>query len=128
QCDVPVEVVMGASAAPRPPAGGHAHLTAGFESLSVSAAAPLDRARFQQWLTALPGGVFRAKGFGAVAGDPRRPLVPRVGERNELTVGANGAAAQETSLVLIGRGLDRDALVRSFGEIQTTTKGDIDGG
>lgn len=83
---VPVDVVLGIHSerevSAERVAADHA---AGFESLSVTIDAPLDRARLRELLHGLPPGVVRAKGILCVADDAaRRTVYQRVGARWSL--------------------------------------------
>jgi len=106
--DVPLSVLIGArtGAKPLPADTGHGH--DGFESTVLDAATPLDPERLETWLGALPGDVFRAKGFVRVAPDRNQLTVSAVGTRYRLSpTGSPGAVDR---LVVIGRNLDRAGL------------------
>ena len=88
----------------------HTHLHAGYESVSFTSESPLGPRALVTALTALPTGLFRVKGFVGfgVAGPVRRFGVHLVGGYLEFVPQRGGAGT--TQLVLIGSGLDVDAI------------------
>ena len=63
----------------------------------------------------LGAALVRAKGFVHLAGDDRRGFLERAGARTGLALGEPwGADARGTELVLIGDGLDGDAIRRQL--------------
>ncbi|MEJ8281247.1 CobW family GTP-binding protein [Pseudonocardia spirodelae] len=93
------------------------HLHAGYQSVTFLCDEPLDAARLQDLLDARPSGLYRIKGSVRFAAAPAR-------ERWDLhTVGRyvrfrrtrwDSGEPRRTTLVLIGTGLDEDALERSL--------------
>jgi G3E family GTPase len=63
----------------------------------------------------LGAALVRAKGFVHLAGEPRRGFLERAGERLSLRLGEPWPAGpRRTELVLIGEGLDPEALQRQL--------------
>jgi G3E family GTPase len=63
----------------------------------------------------LGAALVRAKGFVSLAGEPRRAFLERAGARTALRLEEPwGERARRTELVLIGEGLDGDALRRQL--------------
>lgn len=89
---------------------GHEHAHAAYESLEHTDGAPLDPARFVALLEGGVAGVFRIKGFVRLAGDARTWEVQVVGTALRLRPAPRAARVDGASLVLIGAGLDRQAL------------------
>lgn len=93
------------------------HLHAGYESVSFVCEEPLDAARLRTLLDGRPAGLYRIKGSVRFAAAPSR-------ERWDLhTVGRyvrfrrtrwGAGEPRRTTLVLIGTGLERDAVVRDL--------------
>ncbi|MFF1462947.1 CobW family GTP-binding protein [Streptomyces sp. NPDC058330] len=103
--------------------GGHAdHLHAAYESVFFTSDVPMDPRRFMAFLDSRPPGLYRIKGFAdfgagdrgnayalhAVGGFLR--FVPRPWARDE---------ARRTQLVLIGSGIDADALHKELADCRT---------
>ncbi len=103
--------------------GGHAdHLHAAYESVSFTSDVPMDPRRLMAFLDSRPTGLYRIKGFvdfgagdrgnayalHAVGGFLR--FVPRPWARDE---------ARRTQLVLIGSGIDADALHKELADCRT---------
>lgn len=117
---IPAEVALGIASTrdlrgETPALAGHA---AGFETCSLSCAAPLDETRLRAWLATLPDTLLRAKGVLCLADEPaQRAVYQRVGARWSITHGEDrDDAPKESSLVLIGPAgtLDRAALEHGF--------------
>ncbi len=104
--------------------GDHAdHLHAAYESVSFTSDVPMDPRRFMAFLDSRPPGLYRIKGFAdfgagdranayalhAVGGFLR--FVPRPWAAGE---------ARRTQLVLIGSGIDTDALSKELDGCRTT--------
>lgn len=98
------------------PASSPSHV---YESISLTLDGEVDGERFADFvesdLAGVAGRLFRTKGILAVAGVDNRMLVQGVADSVEVTFGSPWADAPRTSrLVVIGFGLDRAALTRSF--------------
>ncbi len=97
--------------------GHEHHLHAGYESVSFVCDEPLDASRLQAVLDARPSGLYRIKGSVRFAAAPSR-------DRWDLhTVGRyvrfrrtrwDAGEPRRTTLVLIGTGLERDAVLRAL--------------
>ena len=75
----------------------------------------LGRAAAWRSSSASAPALVRAKGFVSLAGEPRRGFLERAGARTELRFGEPwGDDPPATELVLIGEGLDADALRRQI--------------
>lgn len=90
-----------------------------YESVSLTLDGEVDGDRFADFveteLAALAGRLFRTKGILAVAGVEERMIVQGVADRVEVTFGAAWGDGPRTSrLVVVGFGLDREALARGF--------------
>jgi len=97
------------------------HLHAAYESLSFTAGTPLSPRRFMEFLDSRPAGLYRIKGFADFgAGDPGNRyalhavgrflrFVPQRWERDE---------PRRTQLVLIGSGIDAEALHKELEDCQ----------
>jgi G3E family GTPase len=117
----PAEVVgrgvLGASAAAR--AGGHGADTSGRRhphqlcAVTFVDRAPLLGETLLLLCAALGERLVRAKGAVHLAGEPRRGVLERAGERTTLTLGApwSDGETPETRIVLIGDSLDEAMLV-----------------
>jgi G3E family GTPase len=98
--------------------GSHAgHLHAAYESVEVVSGRPLDPRRFLEFLDARPGGLYRIKGyvdFGAA--DPDNLYeVHAVGSFLRFAPERRrGSEERRTELVMIGAGVDGDALRAGF--------------
>jgi G3E family GTPase len=107
---------------PRParrPAAALAHADHGhdaaFESVTLTAPAPLDPHRLDAWLDGLPDTVVRAKGFIRLRGRPDLMVMQLVGRRRSAQpAAAPDPAVGGAELVVIGAGLDRPALERGL--------------
>ncbi|WP_326700333.1 GTP-binding protein [Streptomyces sp. NBC_01754] len=100
--------------------GGHPdHLHTGYESVSFTSDVPMDPRRFMAFLDSRPAGLYRIKGFADFgAGDPANTyalhavggflrFVPRPWARDE---------PRRTQLVLIGSGIDAEALHKELAD------------
>lgn len=99
-----------------PPAGEVAHVA--IDSVALRGA-ELDETRFLDWMEEGLGDVeariLRVKGILAIAGVEPRVIVQGVGEAVEVTLGRAWEGEERTSrLVVLGLGLDEDALRRGF--------------
>lgn len=84
-------------------------------SASFAAAIELDYDRFDQFIQALPDGVYRAKGTVAIAGMSRRVIFHRVGQRNIIDQGAHwGDQERSCRAVLLGEEFDSTALLAAL--------------
>jgi G3E family GTPase len=97
-----------------PPAKPHV-----YESIALVSDRDVDGERFADFvetsLAACGGRIFRTKGILAVRGVSERMIVHGVTDRAEISFGAPWADASRTSrLVIVGYGLDRDALTTAF--------------
>jgi G3E family GTPase len=115
------------------PSCGHAHPpgescthvqhTSGVGTVTLRSAAPLDRDALMMWLQFLARregvDLMRAKGVLRLAGDPRAQVVQAVYQWLELAPG-EGPAPSESVLVLIGRGISGDEIVRGWGAVQAS--------
>lgn len=106
--DVPLSVLIGTRAGAKPIPAQTAHGHDGFESTVLDADNPLDRELLKKWLSALPGDVFRTKGFIRSSPDRSRLTVSAVGTRYWLCPAVSSDAVDR--LVVIGRNLDRAEL------------------
>lgn len=86
---------------------GHEHAHAHYDTVTWQADGPLDPSRLVAALEAPLPGVYRAKGFVRFAGDDRRFEVQTVGTALRVRPAPDRGP---TSLVLIGAGIDADAL------------------
>ena len=96
------------------PSAGH-----GIESVSLTHCDDLDEERFLDWveeeLARFEGRLLRIKGVLAIRGVDTRVVLQGVAGDAEVELGsAWGEARRESRLVLIGFGLDRDALAAGF--------------
>lgn len=115
------------------PVAAHEGRHAAIEAVSLEIDGSLDETRFLEWMEAILGEVeariLRLKGILAIEGVEARVIVQGVGEAVEVTLGrpwiagpnvgsgapAGAAASARTSrLVVLGLGLDGDALRRTF--------------
>jgi G3E family GTPase len=90
-----------------------------YESVSLALDGEVDEERFADFmeteLARFAGRLFRTKGILAVEGLAERMIVQGVADLVEVTFGQPWGEAQRTSrLVVVGFGLDRDALTRAF--------------
>lgn len=104
--------------APQAPATASAHV---YESISLVLDGDVDGERFADFmeseLAEFAGRIFRVKGVLAVAGLAQRMIVQGVADAVEVTFGEAWDAAPRTSrLVVVGFGLEREALSRGFDE------------
>ena len=82
----------------------------GFTSLSFSSSDPFDLRAFQNFLdNHLPESVFRAKGILWFKESERRHVFHLAGKRFSID-DSDWTGTRKNQLVLIGRGLDHDAL------------------
>lgn len=109
-----------APAAPSPAEMGHAHQDSGLVTFCLAADAPLDWAAFGLWLSLLlhrhGADILRVKGLLHVRGVDRPVVIQGVQHlvHRPLHLDAWPEGRPTTRLVLIGRGLDRHAIERSF--------------
>ncbi|MCE9574283.1 MAG: GTP-binding protein [Deltaproteobacteria bacterium] len=90
-----------------------------YDSVSLVIDGEVDGERFaafmEEELAAVAGRLFRTKGILAVDGVPERMIVQGVADLVEVTFGEPWGDAPRTSrVVLVGFGLDRQALARAF--------------
>jgi len=90
-----------------------------YESVSLTLVGNVDGERFADFveteLARFAGRLFRTKGILGVAEAEERMIVQGVADAVEVTFGEPWGATPRTSrLVVVGFGLDREALVRSF--------------
>jgi G3E family GTPase len=102
--------------APAPQASPSAHV---YESVSLAIDGEVDGERFAEFVESGLGRcasrLFRTKGILAVAGIEERMIVQGVADLVEVTFGAPWGAVPRTSrLVVVGFGLDREALAAGF--------------
>ena len=101
-------------------ASSHGHHAHGPTTFSLTAEAPLDWAAFGLWLSMLlhahGASILRVKGLLHVRGVPRPVVIQGVQHlvHKPLHLDAWPDGRPQTRLVLIGTGLDRDAIERSF--------------
>ncbi|MFD7089963.1 CobW family GTP-binding protein [Streptomyces sp. NPDC059896] len=100
---------------------GHAshdgHLHAAYESVSFTAGAPMNPRRLMAFLDSRPPGLYRIKGFVDFgAADPaNRYALHAVGRSLRFHPAPWGGGAERlTQLVLIGSGIDREALLKEL--------------
>lgn len=95
---------------------GHAGHLNGIESVSFRSERPFDAERLNEYLCRLPVTVLRGKGILYVAQIPEHQVVMhQVGDRHDFSPGPDWAGVERGSrLVLIGRGLDRVAILREL--------------
>ncbi|KAB8168031.1 GTP-binding protein [Streptomyces sp. 3MP-14] len=108
----------------------HDHPHAGFESVSFGSERPLDGGRLMDFLDARKAGLYRIKGFVRIAGGERY-TVHAVGRFLRFFPDPPPAAGADadTSLVLIGTGLEAEALVAELTACVVADGGDgVDGG
>lgn len=118
----------GDAAAPAPAAPTHLERE-GFTSISFAANKPFKLSAFRDhFVDTLPPGVFRAKGLLWFRHYPSRFLLQVSGKRFQMDqdVWPDGAAPSN-QLVVIGRDLDRDAIVRSLEACLVEPVADSDG-
>jgi G3E family GTPase len=115
-CRVPLQLILGLQASEvREAAPSH---PSGYASVAFSSERPLDVDRFQRFLEELPEGVYRGKGILTLAESPDRYVFHLVGRRFTLDIWTGPPA---NKLVLIGRELDREALLRGLQRCATST-------
>ena len=90
-----------------------------YESVSLALDGEVDEERFAHFmesdLARFAGRLFRTKGILAVAGVPERMIVQGVADLVEVTFGEPwGDGARTSRFVVVGFGLDREALTRAF--------------
>ena len=90
-----------------------------YESVSLTLDGDVDEERFADFmeseLARFAGRLFRTKGILAVAGVPERMIVQGVADLVEVTFGEPWGDEPRTSrFVVVGFGLDREALARAF--------------
>jgi G3E family GTPase len=98
------------------PAAPSSHV---YESVSLALDGDIDGERFADFMESevarFAGRLFRTKGILAVDGAPERMIVQGVADLVEVTFGEPWGDAKRTSrFVVVGFGLDRDALTRAF--------------
>lgn len=90
----------------------------GIESIALSFDGEVDEDRFGDFvegdLGRFAGRLLRVKGIIAVAGVPGRMILQGVADRITVTFDSASAGGRSTRLVIIGFGLDREALTRGF--------------
>ncbi|MFH9617752.1 CobW family GTP-binding protein [Streptomyces pratensis] len=97
------------------------HLHAAYESVSFTADVPLDPRRFMEFLDSRPAGLYRIKGFADFgAGDPgNRYALHAVGNFLRFVPQRWARGEQRrTQLVLIGSGIDAEALHKGLVDCQ----------
>jgi G3E family GTPase len=95
------------------PHAPHAH--GQLAAVAFSDDAPLLAEPLMEIIERLGPALVRAKGFVSLAGEPRRGFVERAGARTTLRLDEPwGDIPRRTELVLIGEGLDADALRRQL--------------
>jgi G3E family GTPase len=93
----------------------HAHAHAQLTAVALTADEPLLTEPLMAIVERLGPALVRAKGFVSLAGEDRRAFLERAGARTTLQLGEPWAAGpRRTELVLIGDGLDADALRRQL--------------
>ncbi|MGK5630217.1 CobW family GTP-binding protein [Streptomyces sp. URMC 123] len=106
---------------------GCRHLHAGYQSVEFTSEAPLDPGRLLGFLDDRPAGLYRVKGFVDFGpGDPRRKYsVHAVGAflRFHPMPWARGER-RASQLVLIGAGIDADAVLKELAACRTDPSGD----
>jgi G3E family GTPase len=90
-----------------------------YESVSLVLEGEVDEERFADFMEAelarFAGRIFRTKGIVAVQGIPQRMIVQGVADEVEVTFGEPwGGERRSSRFVVVGFGLDREALVRAF--------------
>lgn len=111
---------LGAASAPRPRAD-HA-----YESIALVHRGAVDGDRFAHFMeeevARFAGRIFRTKGILAVDGIEERMIVQGVADLVEVTFGEPwGSGARSSRFVIVGYGLDRDALARAFASCTITS-------
>jgi G3E family GTPase len=97
------------------PAHAHAHAHGQLSVVTYADPEPLLAEPLLAVIEGLGPALVRAKGFVHLAGDDRRGFLERAGARTALASGEPWAgAARGTELVLIGDGLDADAIRRQL--------------
>ncbi|MFB6982593.1 CobW family GTP-binding protein [Streptomyces scopuliridis] len=99
------------------------HLHTAYESVSFTAAAPMNPRRLMAFLDSRPPGLYRIKGFVDFgAADPaNRYALHAVGRALRFHPAPWGRGAERlTQLVLIGSGIDREALLKELDACQET--------
>ncbi|MFZ5825523.1 MAG: CobW family GTP-binding protein [Bacillota bacterium] len=93
--------------------GGHLR---GIESVAFRSERPFDAERLNEYLCRLPVNIFRGKGILYVAQIPQHQVVMhQVGDRHDFMPGPDWPGPErESRLVFIGRGLDREAILREL--------------
>ncbi|MGW1074536.1 CobW family GTP-binding protein [Streptomyces sp. NPDC002537] len=104
--------------------GHHGHLHAAYDSVAFTSEAPMDPRRLMDFLDNRPQGLYRIKGFvhfGADGHRRTRYAVHAVGDFLRFYGGPWGRGEERlTQLVLIGRGIDADALRAGLEECRRT--------
>jgi G3E family GTPase len=97
---------------------GGTHLTREeISSVSFAAPYPFDYMRLSMFLEHLPRNIFRGKGILWMKEYEEQLIFHLVGDRSTATVGdAWGDKPRESKLVLIGKGLDREALLKQIAD------------
>lgn len=96
----------------------HAHET-GLTSISLTLPGDMDQNCFERWVAGLiesaHEGIYRMKGIISIAGQKRRYIVHGVHALWSWQYGESWEGeTRESRFVIIGRGLDRDELMRGF--------------
>jgi G3E family GTPase len=93
----------------------HPHAHGQLAAVAFSCEEPLLAEPLLNLVERLGPGLVRAKGFVSLAGEPRRAFLERAGARTSLRLDAPwGDDPRRTELVLIGEGLDADAVRRQL--------------
>jgi G3E family GTPase len=93
----------------------HPHAHGQLAAVAFTSEEPLLAEPLMDLVERLGPALLRAKGFVSVAGEPRRAFLERAGARTSLRFDEPwGAAERRTELVLIGEGLDAEALRRKL--------------
>ena len=99
--------------APRSGGHPHAHAHGQLAAVAFTSDEPLLAEPVMEIVERLGPALVRAKGFVSLAGEPRRAFLERAGARTSLRLDEPwGDGPRRTELVLIGEGLDADALRR----------------
>jgi peptide/nickel transport system ATP-binding protein len=139
QCDVPLEVLLDVgrtASVVQPQAHGHGHDHGehhhehgrdvhahrhgheDFTSFALRCSRPLDFERFNEWVDALPQGVFRLKGFARFEGSGQAEVVHVVGRRRTMEPAPAGTQVDGATLVVIGRDLQEAPLREGLAQCQ----------
>jgi G3E family GTPase len=112
---VPWLLAPRAGARPRRAAAHAPHAHGQLAAVAFTDDEPLLAEPLMEIVDRLGPALVRAKGFVSLTGEPRRAFLERAGARTSLRLGAPWEAGpRRTELVLIGDGLDADALRRQL--------------